>query len=358
MDKRNRLWFCFPLGGPNNGVKIISSYIYQHLSERNNYSLVLVDTAQARDYRNFGKFNWNKIWLSVRLLWQVRKIQQHDRVYLNFTPKGFAHYRDMALIFFSLARGGKVTLHVHANGLEKKIKGWNRKLLQKTKIIVINTQQLQALESQGLRVILIPNALPDYFHGAAYNELPEDPCTNRALRLLFFSNLSEEKGVRRLREAVEGIASSKLTVEVRICGGILDDLAGKIVDDLVARYAFVTYEGPVHNTDKKFELYRKSDFVLFLSDEYYEVSPLVYIESIMSGVPVITTAQVVANTLEADGCAFIIDDAGSEIGPLLTNLSAAPEKISMVKSNCRETYLAEYSFEDFMGKIIKTLEND
>ena len=56
-----KLFFIFPISGPNNGVKVISNHIRNSLFINTNISINELNTAQAKDFSNFGKFNFDKI---------------------------------------------------------------------------------------------------------------------------------------------------------------------------------------------------------------------------------------------------------------------------------------------------------
>jgi glycosyltransferase involved in cell wall biosynthesis len=346
--KKRKIHFCFPLSGPNNGVKIISTYILNNFLEDKSFDLIVIDTAQSRGFDNFGKFNLNKIVYTLILYLKLLKVKREDLIYLNFTPKGFAFFRDFFMILICNIKRGNVTVHVHANDLEKKINPVTRFLLNRIKIIVINRMQYNNLKELHSNLFLVKNALPDFFKlSPLTNKLKDDK-----IRLLFFSNLSKEKGVFRLESIIRLIGKSNLNCEVNIYGGILDKSNETIFKDLKLNYDFINYFGPITDEKEKYNIFIENNFLLFLSDINYEVSPLVYIEALMSGLPVITTKQVVSDDIINKKCGFHISEEGSELLTLLQDYNFLSSiRKEELKKRCKDVYLKNYSFDYFISQI-------
>ena len=53
----------------------------------------------------------------------------------------------------------------------------------------------------------------------------------------------------------------------------------------------------VSDMEEKSKIYSEATALLFLSDKNYEVFPLVYIEALMHGLPIISTPQHVAESV-------------------------------------------------------------
>ena len=345
--KKRKIHFCFPLSGPNNGVKIISNYILNNFLEDKSFDLIIIDTAQAKGFNNFGKLNLNKIIYTLNLFSKLLKVKRDDLIYLNLTPKGFAFFRDFCMILICKIKRGKVTVHVHANDLEKKINQVTRCLLKKVKIIVINKLQYNNLKSLYSDLYLVKNALPDFFNELSFTNKRND----NKIKLLFFSNLSKEKGIFRLEYIIRLIGESDLNCEVNIYGGILNKSNETIFKDLKLNYDFINYYGPVTNQKEKYKIFVEHNFLLFLSDINYEVSPLVYIEALMSGLPIITTKQVVSDDIINKKCGFHISEDGSGLLTILEDYNLSSIKKEELKKRSRSVYLENYSFDDFINQI-------
>ncbi|EGV43064.1 glycosyltransferase family 1 protein [Bizionia argentinensis JUB59] len=347
MNIKNKIYFCFPLSGPNNGVQVISSYILNEFIKDDEFEILSIDIAQAEGFNNFGKFKFKKLIDTLGLFMRLTNIREGDLVFLNFTPKGFAFYRDFIMILISKLKGGNVTVHVHANGLEKKFNALIKLLLKKIKIIVINKSQYNNLKNKHSNLFLINNALPDFFQGNKMDFSQKEDEIN----LLFFSNLSKEKGIYRLEEIIKLVGRSDLNCKFNIYGGILDKSNESIFNRLKLEYDFIHYFGPISDEKEKFKIFAKSDLLLFLSNKNYEVSPLVYIEALMSGLPIITTNQVVSDAIVSAKCGYHISEDVSEIITVLQEYKQNVILREELRHTCRNLYLTKYSFGNFINQI-------
>lgn len=341
------LYFIFPITGPNNGVKVISNHIAQSIFKNNDaISISRIDTSQAVDFSNFGKFSFKKVFLFLRVFKELFRIKRRDIVYMNITPRGFAFYRDLVILAICTLRTSNVTGHIHANGLENNIKTYNKFLFDKIKIIVINVDQKVKLDKVGLRTFLVPNSLPDYYRSNFYKTSPKEQ-----INLIYLSNISNKKGVYRLQNIAHTIASSKLECKLDVYGGILSDKDKEVIGALDLQYDFFNYYGPITEEIVKYNALSKNDCLLFLSDENYEVYPLVYIEALMSGLAIITTNQIVSDNLCNFGVANMLDENTDNFRAIISKFLDAPELLEKQKKAARMAYLRSYSFLDFTDSI-------
>ncbi len=348
-----RINFCFPLKGPTNGVKIISRSIYETFCENDWYSLRTIDLSQARKFSSYGKFSLWKLVNTFNIIIEFLKIRSNEIVYLNFTPKGFAYYRDILLLRICIMKRARTTIHIHANDLDLKINARNKRLFQSVNIIVINREQQTKLDQKGLQSFLVPNALPD-LNPEGVRELKGGVMSSPVF--LFLSNLSLEKGTPRLLELSKTFKELGLDLHLKIGGGILDSASAAILDEVCRENDYVDYLGPVSDLDIKKELFLTSDFLLLLSDPGYEVSPLVYIEALMHGLPILTTSQVVARPLIDAGCAFLLTEEG-RIPALLDLTSMELAERLRLKYLCRAYYEKMFSFDKYVFQLKQIIES-
>ncbi len=343
------LFFIFPITGPNNGVKVISDLIKNAIfSNDKSITVSVIDTSQAVDFSSFGKFSVKKVFYFFKLFKQLFTIKRTDMVYMNITPKGYAFYRDFITLVLCSLKTTNITAHIHANGLEKKIKKYNKFLFYKPKIIVINVDQKHKLDILGLRTFLVPNSLPDYFKAK-----PKTAGSTEELNLIYLSNVSKEKGAYRLKRIAEIISVAKIKCNLNVYGGIMSEDVRDIINELDRKYIFFRYHGVISEDKEKYDCLSRNDVLLFLSNEKYEVYPLVYIEALMAGLSIITTNQIVSNDLMNYGAANILNENTENFESIITKFVDAPQLLEKQKENARIAYQENYSFPHF----IKSIEN-
>ena len=123
----------------------------------------------------------------------------------------------------------------------------------------------EKLKDLDPNVYLVKNALPDFFNISTLKHKP----IGSKIKLLFFSNLSKEKGIFRLASIIRLIAESDLNCEVNIYGGILDKANAQIFNTLKIKYNFINYFGPITDEKEKYNIFSQNNFLLFYLD-YYE----------------------------------------------------------------------------------------
>ncbi|TPD71960.1 glycosyltransferase family 4 protein [Flavobacterium microcysteis] len=341
------LFFLFPLKGPVNGVKVISKSILDLLLCEN-FKVEVIDTAQADSYSNFGKFNFKKIRFFSNLLKKIRIVKKGDFVYMNFSTRGFSLYRDLAILKYLQIKKAKITIHIHANGLEEIKNRFLIKILSKVKIIVINEYQYEKL-SHFKEKVCIKNALPDFYKNK-FN-IETDPLEDE-IKLLYMSNISKPKGADLLKKIAYEIAEKRPKYSLTICGGIMDQYSNDCIDEIVHKFDFIKYLGPIEDEILKMKIYRENDFLLFLSDENYEVFPLVYIESLMNGLPIITTKQIVSSEVIANDTGSHIKE--NSISDVVENL-LLKDTIEDLKKRARLKYENQFDFGAYYNEIKKVI---
>jgi glycosyltransferase involved in cell wall biosynthesis len=270
MSETKKLYFIFPLSGPKNGVNVISNLIYNSLITF--FDVSIIDVSQAKDYNNHGKFSFQKILFIFSIYQKLKTLRKNDMVYMNFSLHGFSYYRDLLLLFICSLKCSNITIHFHSNGVEKSNSFFLKFIFKKVKIVTIHNKHFNSIKNYKQKYLL-PNALPDFYNtNFSANESSEN-----LIKLLYFSNISVPKGVNLLDDFCSKVLYNKQNVSLTICGGILDETSKEIIKRLVHIYPNITFLGPVENDDVKMNLFHNHDILLFLSDENYEVYPLVYI---------------------------------------------------------------------------------
>ena len=333
----------FPIAGPLNGVKVITREILERFKKQN-VDFRLIDTSQAKAYSQFGKFSFAKVFNFIQILTQLRTIRKKEIVYMNFTAHGYAYIRDYIIVRFLLLKKCNITIHIHESTLDKLKKKSTIKVLSKLKILLINQGQYEDLKPYYSNCSILKNALPDYFEQEKF-EIKNT--NNEKIKLLVISNLSKPKGKPLLATFVQEIEKNKLPYEITVCGGVLDETSSAIIVELKNK-PFIKLLEPIFDMKQKMELYQNHDFLLFLSDENYEVYPLVYIESLMCGLPILSTKQVVSSEVISDnGSHFIADSLEKTITKLLEN-----NTVSDLKTKARQKYEKDYDFDTFTSQLL------
>ncbi|MCQ8213239.1 glycosyltransferase family 4 protein [Cetobacterium somerae] len=290
-----------PFPNPITGQSIANEMVLNGLKE--NYEVDYIDTnffKELTDKTKQGKFDFNKIKITLKNSFsECKKILKNNYDIVYMTPGGtflgfmrFFHY--MICSFF---KKNKVFLHIH-NGCFREV--YNSQNNFKRKILDILLRKVNG-------VIVLGNSLKNMFEGI----IPEDKiyvCENGVQddivatedeikekidrynkdtkkRVLYLSNLMEEKGILDLLKASEKFNDDE--IEFNLAGAIEPSIKKKIEEYLKEYPKKIKYHGIVRGEQKKKLLLENYIFIL---PTYYsnEGQPISILEAYATGCAVIT----------------------------------------------------------------------
>jgi glycosyltransferase involved in cell wall biosynthesis len=343
------VFFIVPIKGPINGAKFLSSKILDHLDIAD---ITVIDTAQASDGKDFGVFTFAKLWAGISMIVQViLTVSSRSICYFSLTPHGFAFYRDLFILIVLKLKLCNITVHLHANGLEKKNKKVLKKVLKSIKIITLNEYQKEQLKFLKNPVYVLGNTLP------LTSEIDFEEIWNvrKNNTLLYFSNISEEKGIYKAVEFYHAIKEKVPQVQLKVAGTFLNESAKEYINSLVSQDSSVTYIGFVTSEKEKLRLFSESSILLFMSKPYYEGYPLVYIESLMYGLPIITTPQHIAELVVQNGNGFILNEINHSVINNAVLLLTNSEMHKAISRRSFELYRNNFNFELYINRFREIL---
>jgi len=147
---------------------------------------------------------------------------------------------------------------------------------------------------------------------------------------------------------------SQKNFTITVCGGVLDQYSQEILNQILQKYKFVSFLGPIESLDKKMEIYKEHDFLIFLSDKDYEVFPLVYIEALMNGLSVISTNQIVLDDIISDKGGLLLN--GDNYIDYINGYNTEA-KILELKQKNRLKFEQTFQFDSYYQSIKKIIFN-
>ena len=281
-------------------------------------------------------------------------IQNRPKItYIAFSPFGFGFYRD--IFFVALARlfSSKPYLHLHGTGLSIK-KSKPRSLLLKwmfkhSKLILISPSLYKDVAEFAPRsnIEIIENCVED--PGEHKKERTE------IIKILYLANLDERKGVKTAISAFSKIKENHSKARLIIAGSDTSLLTKKALQAFInSQYPEIKQDihlfGPAYGEDKK-QLLMTAD--IFLYPSQHDAAPLVVLEALSYGIPVICSSQGALPDMINHGENGFISYSNTTTD-YSRFFSACAENIERFSEAARRTYLAKYSPTIFEERI-KTL---
>jgi len=283
-----------PLPNPVNGCSLANQTFLDYLKNQEKAQTSTINTNTDPNIQGVqGQFGWKKLFSFLKVYFEIYKIFTYRQIYI--TPGqsflGILKYAPFILLAWILNK--PLILHLHGNFL-----GTQYRLLNGVKKKIF-----KFLVSRSSAGIVLSNSLRDNFkyllsqdkiyivENFANNELISHEIVEKnklQLKLLWLSNLMEEKGILDFLDALIILKSRGVEFHVKLAGKIEEGLEQKIHQKLDMIGDSAEYLGIVYGRQKKDELLAANVFVF---PTYYtmEGQPISLIEAMATGNIIITT---------------------------------------------------------------------
>lgn len=299
---------------PYHGTSIYLKKLRDLLANEKDLKIFSIDTSDKRnDLTKLGKFDLHNVIAGLRSLFQLLYyllFKKPNIVYIPISQNKWAYFRDGLFILASSLLGAKVLIHLHGSYFLEFYKKSN-KLYKKFIDLTMKNVDGAIVLGEKLKYIFehwLPKekvfVLPNFVEPPRNLENASDLDINKrenTVRITYLGNLSESKGLFDLLEAVKIIKNRHINIEfiVNIAGLFRTDpftgLSGekhreKFNDYVKSLNGLINYLGQITNEREKYNLLMQSDIFVFPS--WHEGQPLVILEAMACGLPIISTKDV------------------------------------------------------------------
>ena len=324
---------------------------------RHGIELQHVDTSDRRDAENLGRWDAENLALGFSNLAELAvRCSRSDAplVYLPLSQNVPAFLRDALFMLQARAMGKRVVIHLHGGYFRTfyeeqgaAFKAFARATLSQVSAAIVLGEGFRGI-FEGLipeeRVFVVENGVPDLFA-----EQPERTDTARET-LLYMSTLTRTKGILELIRALSLVRAARpgSDVRLRIAGEFQESsLKGEtlaLIDELHLK-SFVSFAGNVTGAAKK-EFLLSGELFCLPTRYSYEGQPLVLLEAMSAGLPVLTTDRgVIASTVidSVDGWVLPEDAPHEELAYTLERMLSDRERMKEMGRNARQRFLRNYT---------------
>jgi len=359
--QRLRLLCVMQLPPPVHGASVVNASVASSEKLGREFEISVLPMRFAESIADIGRVSSKKLTrtaaTAARLMWRLAR-RRPDGVYFTLSPVGGAFYRDMLLVGVVKAFGVPRVFHLHGKGIAAQLETpWKRRLyawvLDGASVIHLSPR---VAETRPLvpedRIYFVPNGVPDR---DAVTQTPR----SGPPRILFLSNLVPEKGPLVLLEALGRLRASNVAFEATFAGAPGNVAGLRAFEALVARYdlaAHVRYIGPVFGRDKE-ALFRDHDVFAFPTYYAQEAFPLVVLEAMQRGLPVVATPEgAIADMVEDGRTGYLVPQRNAEaLADRLRKLLCDPELRSRFGERARALYLERFTFDRFEDQLCDVL---
>lgn len=311
--KELKILYFIQLPPPVHGVSIINKLIYQSQYINNGFKTHLLEIRFSNKINQLRRLNFSKIIqffrLIIRLIKSIRSIQP-DLIYFSLMPVGKGLFRDLFFVF--VIKWYRITpvYHLHNKGIARNSNMWIMERLYRfvfnDSYIIHLSQKLYENEIMNLklrntRYRIIPNGI----------HIREDIKVERqfqGINLLYLSNLFPQKGIFNLLRIYKIIERRFPDIKLSVVGGFPYRKTQKQVTRLIKESNLenkVILKGPKYGKNKALE-YNNADIFVFPTSFSQECFPLVILEAMQAGLPIIASDEGAISEIIEDGINGIV----------------------------------------------------
>ena len=363
-----KILFILQLPPPVHGVSTMNEIILDHLQNQGIYDLKVIPLKFAKTFNELRKISFLKLFRFVKIYFQIIHVLNFfkpELVYFSFMPVGLGFIRDYFYLKIIKRYSIKIVLHLHNRGISKNSKNLVYKNLYQsafqniTLVHVSDTlidDELKNLKLKNCKRIVIPNTC------RLFSERVRNSNKKTTTDVLYCSNIFPEKGYRIALEAMKILSSEQRSIRLMLCGQPFRKRYEKEINRFIRKndlMGTVIYKGPVFGEEKE-RIFNESDIFIFPSYFNEECFPLVILEAMSAGIPIIAT--------RIGGIPEIIEDRISGLLINSNNVDQLAEKIKFLAMNKRisaelaknvkNRYQVKYNrdkFEERLDKLISEL---
>jgi glycosyltransferase involved in cell wall biosynthesis len=308
---RPRLIVMGPVPPPTHGVAVSTVLMLANPQLERRFEVEHIDTTDSRPIATIGSWDVTNVTLGLRHLGRlIRSLRgRKGIVYLPLSQNlgGFA--RDSLFIHASALAGWKVVFHLRGGAFRdfyesssRPVRWWIRVTLRRVTSLAVVGSGLRPM-FDGLvdsrKVAVVPNGTPD---------VQRNNGSRNPNRILYLSNLVEDKGIVEAVEAALLVIESNPHAEVVFAGEWDDASLERRLRDRVADHSDRITVLPCVTGEEKEELLQSCSVLLF-PPRAEEGHPRVVLEAICRGIPLVTTDRgAISETVTDSESAFVLAD--------------------------------------------------
>lgn len=301
-----KVLFVLHLPPPVHGASMVGQYIKDSKVINTTFDASFINLATASDLKDIQKLSLSKVLNIFKLMKRIgRTIKETnpDLVYITPNSAGGPFYKDFFIVSYIKMLCPNIVVHYHNKGVSRKSSSFfddklyrsffkGLKVIQLSELLYYDIEKYVKIED----ISFCGNGIPveSYDVTTVKNEIPQ---------LLFLSNLIGSKGLFVLLDACKLLHDKGVQFKCSLVGGETEEVGltrlEKEIDERNLNDC-VTYLGKKYNKEKA-EVFQQSDLFVFPTMYPNECFPVVCLEAMSHGLPVISTNEGAIPDIVQDG---------------------------------------------------------
>ena len=363
-----KILFICPLPPPVHGSSIVSKSIKDSAVLNEAFEMDFVNLSTSRKVEEIGKQSLmlyakkvlRFIGIYISTLWKLT-IHKYDLCYLAITCHGEGFLKDAPFVLLCKLFGRKVVIHQHNKGMAKDVRRpvyrWLLPLVYKNaKVILLSWHLYPDIEKVVKRedVMICPNGIkptvdPDF-----------QRTSNKIPHILFLSNLLIDKGVLVLLDALKILKDKGYSFVCDFVGSETKDIdAARFAKEVEKRglNSLAIYHGRKYGEEKE-AYFKQADIFVFPTYYHNECFPLVILEAMEQGLPVISTNEGgIPDIIDNGNYGYTVEKNNPiDLASAIERLLKEPELRNSMREAGRRRFEEKFTEEVFEKKMRECLE--
>lgn len=360
MSSAKKILCLVQLPPPIHGAAVMNRHIVDNVLPISNYDYIVVPLNFSRSFDDMHGGIFSKAIKAILTLFKLIKeliIFRPNIIYFTFAPFGFALFRDIIYVFICRLFSVPILLHLHGTGLSnKKTKMYKKAygyLLGKNRLILPSEKLYNdvSLFIDRKHCFILSNAVNSAVGFSGCKQV-----NKKIIDVIYIANFDPRKGLLTAINVFDKLIATG--IEARL--------------HLVGAYTFYWSEEQMHRYLEKFSestrlkiimhgaLYKENkNKVLSIADIFFYPSahdafPLVVLEALSFGLPVVASMQGAIPDIIQDGENGFVCKADDDVCYLdiLQRLSTDSILRDKIGKSALSSYIHNYSFPVFDKKLI------
>jgi len=364
ISGQSKLIVVGPIPPPAHGVAAMTFLLIETLRAGDRLA-DHVDTSDRRPLQTVGRLDIANIWLAFRHIGQFsRALWRHRgcRVIVPISQGRWGFIRDATLLFATRLARRRCYVHLHGGHFRYFYANSGRPLRALIRTALKSVEQAWVLtpslmdQFEGLidpaRVYVLENAVANQDNGVP--SVGGDG--HHSLKALYLGNVIPEKGCFDLLDALEHLGEAARDIQVRFVGEMGSSIEAALKSRGAALRGYgvsIDLPGPCPS-DEKDRHYKWADVFVLPTRYAFEGQPLVLLEALAAGLPIVATRHAGIPDTVSDGINSLLVEPGDPRGlaSALLTLRKDARLRRQLGRNARKRYEMRYQPERFQKDVL------
>lgn len=361
VKRKPRLLCLVQLPPPVHGPAVVNEQVTRSAYLRDRLELATLPIRNTATLPELGRVSADKIGRALAVGRQLQRelvANPPDAVYFTLSPSGPAFYRDCAYTAILKARGVRRIYHLHGRGIAAASERPGMRALYRWVFAGADAICLSDSMRADLAGLVPANRIEVVANGVAEAHAAGPRSEAAVPRILFLSNMARSKGALVLVDALRMLAARGTAFTATFAGARTSDDTLEALEARICELGLadrVRYVGPATGT-AKLELFCSHD--IFALPTFHDAFPLVILEAMQQGLPVVSTREGCIPEIVVDGETGLLvarHDAAA-FADRLDALLGTPELRRAMGVRGRERYEQHYTMTRFERELGRAIE--